>query len=237
MVQDQILHGLRDPDPLKSFVQMGHAFTVQAALEHAKGRGVRLLRVAAAGCSAGQLDYVARESTPRRSSSSTHTAKRYATNPAVPSAPPRAVQPQDQVRPRSSWAPDITKSTWVDKVAGKGETRATARSGSWPQPVAEKIQALERENTFLRKELSDIKALLKTPQPQEQRESNASEPPIASNPARGAKKRAGPALEAEEPLTMSSNVAHLTVLVLEQFRTDILFEINPLKLQLTEIIA
>lgn len=30
MVQDQILHGLRDPDLLRSFVQMGHAFTVKA---------------------------------------------------------------------------------------------------------------------------------------------------------------------------------------------------------------
>ncbi|KAH7985506.1 hypothetical protein HPB51_026809 [Rhipicephalus microplus] len=114
------------------------------------------------------------------------------------STPTREVQPQDQITPGSLRALDATKSTWVDKVADKIETRATTRSGSLPQPVADKIQALERENTFLRKELSDIKALPKTPQSQEQRESNESEPSTASNPASGAKKRTGPALEAEE---------------------------------------
>ncbi|KAH6942779.1 hypothetical protein HPB50_010252 [Hyalomma asiaticum] len=152
------------------------------------------------------------------------------------STPTRVVQPQGQATPGSSRAPDACKPTWVDKVTGKGETRAPARSCSLPQPVTDKIQALERENAFLRKELSEIKALLKTPPPREQRDSNASEPLAASNPARGAKKRAGPALEAEESLTMSSIIAHMTAL-LEQFRADILSEINPLKLQMNEITA
>ncbi|KAH6948308.1 hypothetical protein HPB50_023372 [Hyalomma asiaticum] len=152
------------------------------------------------------------------------------------SKPTRAVQRQGQATPGSSRAPDACKPTWVDKVTGKGETRAPARSCSLPQPVTDKIESLERENAFLRKELSEIKALLKTPPPREQRDSNASEPPAASNPARGAKKRAGPALEAEEPLTMSSIIAHMTAL-LEQFRADILSEINPLKLQMNEITA
>lgn len=156
--------------------------------------------------------------------------------PAAYTQSTRVVQPQDQATPGSSRAPDTSKPTWVDKVTGKGETRAPARSGSLPQHVADKIQTLERENTFLRKELSEIKALLKTPQRLEKRESNASDPPAASNPVRGAKKRAGSALEAEEPLTMSSIIAHLTAL-LEQFRADILSEINPLKLQMTEITA
>ncbi|KAH6945755.1 hypothetical protein HPB50_009750 [Hyalomma asiaticum] len=123
------------------------------------------------------------------------------------STPTRVVQPQGQATPGSSQAPDACKPTWVDKVTGKGETRAPARSCSLPQPVTDKIQALERENAFLRKELSEIKALLKTPPPREQRDSNASEPLAASNPARGAKKRAGPALEAEESPTMSSQEA------------------------------
>ncbi|KAH6924116.1 hypothetical protein HPB50_012234 [Hyalomma asiaticum] len=132
------------------------------------------------------------------------------------STPTRAVQPQEQATPGSSRAPYTCKPTWVDKVTGKGETRAPTRSCSLPQPVTDKIQALEREKAFLRKELSEIKALLKTPPPREKRDSNASEPPAASNEARGAKKRAGPALEAEEPLTMSSIIAHMTAL-LEQF--------------------
>ncbi|KAH8029056.1 hypothetical protein HPB51_022224 [Rhipicephalus microplus] len=63
--------------------------------------------------------------------------------------------------------PNTANSIWVNNVAGTGETRATVCSGSLPQPVADKIHALERENTFLRQEVSDIKALLKTPEPQE----------------------------------------------------------------------
>ncbi|KAH8041420.1 hypothetical protein HPB51_015274 [Rhipicephalus microplus] len=49
VAQDQILHGLRDPDLLRSFVQMGDTFTIQAALEHAREEE----HGAAAGCSAG----------------------------------------------------------------------------------------------------------------------------------------------------------------------------------------
>ncbi|KAH8038883.1 hypothetical protein HPB51_003905 [Rhipicephalus microplus] len=36
MIQDQLLHGLRDPDLLRSFTQMGDTFTVQSLLEHAR---------------------------------------------------------------------------------------------------------------------------------------------------------------------------------------------------------
>ncbi|KAL3205014.1 hypothetical protein MRX96_011333 [Rhipicephalus microplus] len=36
MIQDQILHGLRNPDLLRSFIQMRDAFTIQSALEHAR---------------------------------------------------------------------------------------------------------------------------------------------------------------------------------------------------------
>ncbi|KAH7975891.1 hypothetical protein HPB52_006629 [Rhipicephalus sanguineus] len=86
------------------------------------------------------------------------------------STPTRAVQPQDQATPGSSPASDTSKPTWVDKVACNGETRAPVRSGSLPQPVEDKIQTLERENAFLRKERSDMKVLLQTPQPREQRE-------------------------------------------------------------------
>lgn len=135
---------------------------------------------------------------PNKSRSSLVPAASFLPSAYTQSTPTREVQPQDQITPGSLRAQDATKSTWVDKVADKIETRATKRSGSLPQPVADKIQALERENTFLRKKLSDIKALPKTPQSQEQRESNESEPFTASNPASGAKKRTGPALEAEE---------------------------------------
>ncbi|KAL3202406.1 hypothetical protein MRX96_042517 [Rhipicephalus microplus] len=36
MIQNQIIHGLHDPDLLRSFIQKGDAFTVQLALEHAR---------------------------------------------------------------------------------------------------------------------------------------------------------------------------------------------------------
>ncbi|KAL1421357.1 hypothetical protein MTO96_023151 [Rhipicephalus appendiculatus] len=35
MLHDQILHGMRDPNLLRTFIQMGDAFTIQPALEHA----------------------------------------------------------------------------------------------------------------------------------------------------------------------------------------------------------
>ncbi|KAL1486928.1 hypothetical protein MTO96_031154, partial [Rhipicephalus appendiculatus] len=36
MLHGQILHGLRDPNLLRSFIQMGDAFTIESALEHAR---------------------------------------------------------------------------------------------------------------------------------------------------------------------------------------------------------
>ncbi|KAL1468644.1 hypothetical protein MTO96_025233 [Rhipicephalus appendiculatus] len=36
MLRDQILHGLRDPNLRRTFIQMGDAFTIQSALEHAR---------------------------------------------------------------------------------------------------------------------------------------------------------------------------------------------------------
>ncbi|KAH8035492.1 hypothetical protein HPB51_005774 [Rhipicephalus microplus] len=121
-----------------------------------------------------QVPYLVRRRRQRRqlrnkSRSSPVPAASFLPSAHTQSTPTRAVQSQDQVTPGSSRAPDTTNSTWVDKVAGTGETRATARSGSLPEPVADKIKALERENTFLRQALSDIKAIIKTPQPQEQR--------------------------------------------------------------------
>ncbi|KAL1478805.1 hypothetical protein MTO96_052370 [Rhipicephalus appendiculatus] len=143
-------------------------------------------------------------------------------------------QPVDLTQPGSSRDQAASKPTWADKVAGKGEIRAPSRSVSLPQPVADKIQFLERENANLRKELTEIKALLQTPQPREPRESTAQ--PAAPPTVRGAKRRAAPEQADEEPLTMSSIMAHMTAL-LEQFRSDILVELNPIKLQSNELSA
>ncbi|KAH7946696.1 hypothetical protein HPB52_003455 [Rhipicephalus sanguineus] len=119
-----------------------------------------------------QVPYLVRRRRQRRNKSRSSPVPAASLLPAAntQSTPTRAVPPQDQATLGSSRAPDASKPTWVDKVAGKGETRAPARSGSLPQPVADKIQTLERENTFLCKVLSEIKALLKMPQPREQRE-------------------------------------------------------------------
>ncbi|KAL1426472.1 hypothetical protein MTO96_018303 [Rhipicephalus appendiculatus] len=143
-------------------------------------------------------------------------------------------QPVDLTQPGSSRDQAASKPTWADKVAGKGEIRAPSRSVSLPQPVADKIQFLERENANLRKELTEIKALLQASQPREPRESTAQ--PAAPPTVRGAKRRAAPEQADEEPLTMSSIMAHMTAL-LEQFRSDILVELNPIKLQSNELSA
>ncbi|KAL1480880.1 hypothetical protein MTO96_050673 [Rhipicephalus appendiculatus] len=36
MLHGRILHGLRDPNLLRTFIQMGDVFTIQSALEHAR---------------------------------------------------------------------------------------------------------------------------------------------------------------------------------------------------------
>lgn len=92
MVQDQILHGLRDPDLLRSFVQSGDAFTVQAALEHdrKKERVDRAFRQLAAL----QADSITQREHQRRGVGSPRPIllQRYATNPDVPSVPPRSAE-------------------------------------------------------------------------------------------------------------------------------------------------
>ncbi|KAH8028551.1 hypothetical protein HPB51_017677 [Rhipicephalus microplus] len=90
MVKNQILHGLRDPDLLRSFVQMGHAFTVQPALKHVKtcvDRTFQQLAALQADSITGREHRRRRIRFPRPI-----MLQRYTTNPAVRSAPPRSAE-------------------------------------------------------------------------------------------------------------------------------------------------
>ncbi|KAL3188470.1 hypothetical protein MRX96_003439 [Rhipicephalus microplus] len=99
MVQDQILHGLRDPDLLRSFVQLGDAFTVQAALEHA--REEEYIDCALQQPAALQADSTTRREHQRRGIRPPRPVllQRYATNPAVPSTPPRSTPLENRYSP------------------------------------------------------------------------------------------------------------------------------------------
>ncbi|KAL3201140.1 hypothetical protein MRX96_043096 [Rhipicephalus microplus] len=89
MVQDQILHGLLEPDLLRSFVQIEDAFTVQTALEHV--REEERVNHALQQLAALQADSITRCEHQRHGvhPPGTILLQHYATNPAVPSAPPR----------------------------------------------------------------------------------------------------------------------------------------------------
>ncbi|KAL3212244.1 hypothetical protein MRX96_008080 [Rhipicephalus microplus] len=127
-------------------------------------------------------------------------------------------------------APAAFQPTWADKVAGKSETHAPLHSESLPQPVVNKIQFLERENAKRRKELNEIKV----PVPLEPRKNT--EKPATPAIVRGEKRRAAPEQADEQPLTMSSIMTHMTAL-LEPFRSNILDELNPIKMQSKEFSA
>lgn len=148
--------------------------------------------------------------------------------------------PKQQAQTQPSTSKTTTQATWADRVTNKGETRGPEQSRQLPQHVNDKIQTLERENALLRKELTEIKTLLRNTQQQRERAVSEPAPAATATPAalstpsnaaaasRAAKRRAAEDIE-DEPLT----IANLNRL-LEQFRAAIIAEITPIKLQLTE---
>lgn len=145
--------------------------------------------------------------------------------------------------------PTTTKSptatpTWADRVAGKGETRGSARTGNLPQHEKDEIQELKRELAFLRKENAEFKALIRNLQ--QPRESVVEAPtPVApavepapttsSNANRAAKRRAAED-PADEPVTMSNFMEALARLRAD-IAADRAADMTPHTLQLTELHA
>ncbi|KAH7973709.1 hypothetical protein HPB49_004060 [Dermacentor silvarum] len=145
--------------------------------------------------------------------------------------------------------PTTTKSptatpTWADRVAGKGETRGSARTGNLPQHEKDEIQELKRELAFLRKENAEFKALIRNLQ--QPRESVVEAPtPVApavepapttsSNANRSAKRRAAED-PADEPVTMSNFMEALARLRAD-IAADRAADMTPHTLQLTELHA
>ncbi|KAH7965000.1 hypothetical protein HPB49_002765 [Dermacentor silvarum] len=145
--------------------------------------------------------------------------------------------------------PTTTKSptatpTWADRVAGKGETRGSARTGNLPQHEKDEIHELKRELAFLRKENAEFKALIRNLQ--QPRESVVEAPtPVApavepapttsSNANRAAKRRAAED-PADEPVTMSNFMEALARLRAD-IAADRAADMTPHTLQLTELHA
>ncbi|KAL1437625.1 hypothetical protein MTO96_048741 [Rhipicephalus appendiculatus] len=184
-----------------------------------------------------QVPYLVRHRRQRRRRRNKQRTTQDATTGPTPQDCPQAYNHSSTPACRPNPARQLTRPGRLQAYVGRQgrrEIRAPSRSVLLLQPVADKIQFLERENANLRKELTEIKALLQAPQPREPRESTAQ--PAAPPTVRGAKRRAAPEQADEEPLTMSSIMAHMTAL-LEQFRSDILVELNPIKLQSNELSA
>ncbi|KAL1474242.1 hypothetical protein MTO96_038134, partial [Rhipicephalus appendiculatus] len=87
MLHGQILHGLRDPNLLRTFIQMGDAFTIQSALEHA--REEERVDRALQQLNALQVDSATRREPGRRGGRPPRpTLQQRASIPTAPSAPP-----------------------------------------------------------------------------------------------------------------------------------------------------
>ncbi|KAL1435679.1 hypothetical protein MTO96_010973 [Rhipicephalus appendiculatus] len=91
--------------------------------------------------------------------------------------------PKQPVQTQPSTSKSTTQPTWADRVANQGETRGPEQSRQLPQHVTDKMQTLERENAFLRKELTEIKTLLRNMQQQRERAVGEPAPAAPAVPA------------------------------------------------------
>ncbi|KAL3256542.1 hypothetical protein MRX96_046601 [Rhipicephalus microplus] len=178
-------------------VRPGGGLNVQACSPH---------RILAALTMAAQLaPAVADESKP----SSKHPPQqpaRFLPRPPKPQGPP--------LGPRN---PTPTgQPTWADKVACKGEAHAAQRQGHSPQQPDPELAQLKRMYAEQAKEIQSLKQELAKQQAPESREGSIISGPVS---IRGAKKRAGPTLQAEEQSDFDRFTANIYA-ILEQYRAE-----------------
>ncbi|XP_049518660.1 uncharacterized protein LOC125943408 [Dermacentor silvarum] len=145
--------------------------------------------------------------------------------------------------PTTTESPTATPTS-ADRVAGKGETRGSARSGNLPQHEKDEIRELKRELVFLRKENAEFKALIRNLQQPRERVVEAPTPaalavepaPTTSSNANRAAKRRAAEDPADEPVTMSNFMEALARLRAD-IAADRAADMTPHTLQLTELHA
>ncbi|KAH8031172.1 hypothetical protein HPB51_013538 [Rhipicephalus microplus] len=125
------------------------------------------------------------------------------TKPKGPPLGPRNPTPTDQ-------------PTWADKVACKGEAHAAQRQEHSPQQRQPEIAQFKRMYAEQAKEIQSLKEELAKQQAPESREGSIISGPVS---IRGAKKRAGPTLQAEEQSECDQFTANIYA-ILEQYRAE-----------------
>ncbi|KAH7934573.1 hypothetical protein HPB51_029062 [Rhipicephalus microplus] len=129
-------------------------------------------------------------------------------------------------RPTKYYSTD--QSTWGDKVGCKGEARAAQRQGHSPQQSDPELAQLKRMYAEQAKEIQSHKEELEKQQAPESREGSIISGPVS---IRGAKKRAGPTLQAEEQSEFDRFKANIYA-ILEQYRAESTAEYSALNAEL-----
>ncbi|KAL3252701.1 hypothetical protein MRX96_054849 [Rhipicephalus microplus] len=137
---------------------------------------------------------------------------RRATSPV----PAKTTKPQGPPRGPRNPTPTDHQPTWADKVACKGEAHAVQRQGHSPQQPDPELAQLKRMYAEQAKEIPSLKEQLAKQQAPESREGSIISGPVS---IRGAKKRAGPTLQAEEQSDFARFTANIYA-ILEQYRAE-----------------
>ncbi|KAL3202411.1 hypothetical protein MRX96_012077 [Rhipicephalus microplus] len=142
-------------------------------------------------------------------------AQQQTPTPAPSPVPAKTTEPQrPPLGPRNPTPTD--QPTWADKVACKGEAHAAQRQGHSPQQPDPELAQLKRMYAEQAKEIQSLQEELAKQQAPESREGSIISGPVS---IRGAKKRAGPTLLAEEQSEFDRFTANIYA-ILEQYRAE-----------------
>ncbi|KAH8021826.1 hypothetical protein HPB51_018532 [Rhipicephalus microplus] len=160
-----------------------------------------------------QLPYLVRSRRQRRRRRK--QAQQQTPTPAPSPVPAKTTEPQGPpLGQRNPIPPD--QPTWADKVACKVEAHAAQRQGHSPQQPDPELAQLKRMYAEQAKEIQSLKEELAKQQAPESREGSIISGPVS---IRGAKKRAGPTLQAEQQSEFVRFTANIYA-ILEHYRTE-----------------
>ncbi|KAH8022676.1 hypothetical protein HPB51_001047 [Rhipicephalus microplus] len=142
-------------------------------------------------------------------------AQQQTPTPATSPVPAKTTELQGPpLGPRNPTPTD--QPTWADKVACKGEAHSAQRQGHSPQQPDPELAQLKRIYAEQAKEIRSLKEKLAKQQAPESRDGSIISGPVL---IRGAKKRAGPTLQAEEQSEFDRFTANIYA-ILEQYRAE-----------------
>ncbi|KAH8037259.1 hypothetical protein HPB51_009702 [Rhipicephalus microplus] len=160
-----------------------------------------------------QLPYLMRRRRQRRRRRK--QAQQQTPTPATSPVPAKTTEPQGPpLGPRNPTPTD--QLNWADKVACKGEAHSAQRQGHSPQQPDPELAQLKRMYAEQAKEIQSLKEKLAKQQAPESREGSIISGPVST---RGAKKRAGPTLQAEEQSEFDRLTANIYA-ILEQYHAE-----------------